>query len=56
MEVRPDSPTGDKHGEHSAEATICTARSGRQTRENGDDAGRSHLVMRIHIGQEGEAK
>ena len=38
-----NSPTGDKHGEHSAKATICTARSSRQTREKGNDAGRNHL-------------
>ena len=38
-----NSPTGDKHGEHSAKTTICTARSSQQTREKGNDAGRNHL-------------
>jgi len=52
-EVYLDSPTSDKHGEHSAKATMGTARSGRQAGENGDDTSCSHLDIRIGIRQEG---
>ena len=43
-----DSPTGDKHRGHPAETAVGAIRSGRQAREEGDDAGRSYLDVRVH--------
>ena len=43
-----DSPTGDKHREHPAETVVGAIRGGRQAREEGDDAGRSYLYVRVH--------
>ena len=47
-ETHLDLPTGDKHCEHPAQTTVGAIRSGRQAREEGDDAGRSHLDVRVH--------
>ena len=43
-----DSPTGDKHREHPAQTAVGAIRSGRQAKEEGDDAGRSYLDVRVH--------
>ena len=51
-----DSPTSDKHGEHSTKTPVCATRGGGQAGEKSDDTGCTHLNTRIRVVQEREAR